>query len=343
MGRVVDIGAGDGRLDVASRWVARMDRGLTAAEEAELQAWIAADAKNEQRLLSLTKRWDRMESLSRLAELFPEYGPAQDARRPTLGWAAAAMISALAVTAAALWFARPVPEPPAVPIEVASSGNFYETAIGEQSTEVLTDGTAVVLNTNSLVLVDYSPDARVLHLERGEIHVEVAEDTKRPFSVIAGDRVVQAVGTAFSVEITDERQVELVVTEGKVVVGVSNPGGSPPLIAQSPDNTIRAGEEILLGMPEATVKDLSAEDIEVKLSWRQGRLIFRGEPLEVALAEVERYTTVQFVFLDDDIRAREVIGRFRTGDVEGLLLALRMNFGVDYERVDDGRVLLSGM
>ena len=99
----------------------------------------------------------------------------------------------------------------------------------------------------------------------------------------------------------------------------------------------------MLGTPEETTKQLSDEDIEAKLSWREGRLIFRGERLEAALAEVERYTTVQFVFLEDEIRTREVVGRFRAGDVDSLLLALRLNFNVAYERIDDGQVLLSNL
>ena len=133
----------------------------------------------------------------------------------------------------------------------------FETAIGEQSTVTLSDGSVVVLNTNSLIRVVYAPNARVLHLERGEIHVDVAEDASRIFSVVAGDRIVQAVGTSFSVEITADQHIELVVTDGKVIVGVHTPTGSasraPPLLAQSSGNTVKAGEEIVLGTPEEAV------------------------------------------------------------------------------------------
>ena len=81
----------------------------------------------------------------------------------------------------------------------------------------------------------------------------------------------------------------------------------------------------------------------MKLSWREGRVVFRGESLEAALAEIERYTTVQFVFLDEDLKSRSVTGRFRAGDVDGLLVALRTNFNITHERSDDGRVLLSNL
>ena len=86
--------------------------------------------------------------------------------------------------------------------------------IGGPKTALLPDGSEVVLNTNSQFAVAFTPSARVLHLVRGEILVRVAEDRVRPLSVVVGDRVIQAVGTVFVVEITDERKVELMVSEG---------------------------------------------------------------------------------------------------------------------------------
>ena len=35
---------------------------------------------------------------------------------------------------------------------------------------------------------------------------------------------------------------------------------------------------------------------------------------------------VEFVFLDESLKARTLSGRFRVGDVESLLLSLRVNF-----------------
>lgn len=347
MSKVVNLRNNDERLDIASRWIFRMDQGLSPAEEAELQAWMGEDPKNVERLLSMAKRWDKMQDLSRLAELFPEpdvNGSAKRGRTPH--WAAAAAIVVFAVAAGGfgLWFAdftdQSRPDGPVV------ADNTFETSIGEQSTITLEDGSTVVLNTNTLMRVRYSSEARIVELERGEIHIDVVSIADRPFSVVVGDRILQALGTSFSVEITDDQHIELIVTEGKVIVGAHPPGKAAPtvpLLMQSSDNAVAAGEEVLLGSPNQAVTPVSAEEIEVRLSWRDGRLIFNDKPLEQALAEVERYTTVQFVFIDEDLKARTVTGRFRTGDVEGLLIALRMNFDIVHERADDGRVLLSSL
>ena len=345
MSKVVNLHTNDERLEIASQWIVRMDAGLSAAEEVELQAWMAEDERNAARLLSMAKRWDKMHELSRLADLFPEPGVETPAKRSrSVLWVAAAASVIVAIAGGLFWFSDLSER--GDPDTQHTAANTYETAIGEQSTITLEDGSSVVLNTNTLMRVRYSSESRVLELKRGEIHVDVAADRNRPFSVVAGDRILQALGTSFSVEITDEQHIELIVTEGKVIVGVHPPGTAAPvvpLLAQSTDNTVAAGEEVVLGSPDQAVTQVSAEDIEVKLSWREGRLIFHDEPLEQALAEVERYTTVQFVFMDEDIKARAVTGRFRAGDVDGLLIALRMNFDIVHERAEDGRVLLSSL
>ena len=347
MSRVVEMDARNRRLTEAGRWVAQMDRGLTATDEDALKAWMA-DPGNAEVLLSMTRHWDEMDDLSRLAEIFPEADCRSFYERPR-NWVIAA--SAVLITAAALlWL-------PAFDVLqktvfghsdaeiVAQAPDVYETAIGEQSTALLPDGTVVILNTNSRLRVAYSASARVLHLERGEIHVDVAHDAVRPLSVMAADRILQAVGTAFGVEITGDRQIELVVTEGRVAVGIQAPtmNAVPPILARGASTTVAAGEEIRLGVADETVVPVSAEEIEVRLSWREGRLVFRGERLEAALAEVERYTTVRFVFVDADLRSRAVTGRFRAGDVDGLLTALRLNFNIAHDRAEDGRVLLSSL
>ena len=347
MSNVVAISRDDERIEAANRWIVMVDEGLSADDLRALEGWLAEDPENLPELLDAARVWDRTDKLSRLAELFPEPATRRRYKPRLIPAAVAAGLIVIAVSAFLLTMGSVPDGDEHEPPSVAQSERTYETEIGEQSTALLPDGTVVVLNTNTRVAVKYTADARVLNLERGEVHIEVAEDRFRPLSVIAGDRIVQALGTAFSIEITHDRKIELVVTEGKVVVGVheadATQGAIPPVLTQSPSNTVQAGEELLLGAPEEIVTPVSSEDIEVKLSWREGSLIFRGEPLEEALTEVERYTTVEFVFMDEALKRRSVSGRYRAGDVDALLTVLQINFDISYEYSDDGRVLLSSL
>ena len=61
----------------------------------------------------------------------------------------------------------------------------YNTAVGEQRTVVLADGSSVVLNTDSLLRVAFSRNLRRVELVRGEALFSVSHDPSRPFAVQA--------------------------------------------------------------------------------------------------------------------------------------------------------------
>jgi transmembrane sensor len=88
---------------------------------------------------------------------------------------------------------------------------------------------------------------------------------------------------------------------------------------------------------------LEPEEIEVQLSWREGNLIFDGESLHQAVSEISRYTTVEFVFVDEDLQRIRVAGLFKAGDLTGFLASLRANFDIAYEQVNDNTILLSAL
>jgi len=97
-----------------------------------------------------------------------------------------------------------------------------------------------------------------------------------------------------------------------------------------------------LTLLEERVTAVPQAEVAVKLSWQQGNLVFRGESLEDAVKEVGRYTSVEFVFLDEELKKVRIAGLFKAGDVEGLLSALRENFNIVSQRIDGKKVLLSG-
>lgn len=356
--KVTPISSDELRLEAACRWVLTVDEGLSEDDAATLEAWLAEDSRNSAALLEVAQVWDKLDSLSRLAELFPVLAErprkvehAQWFRPVALG--AASLVLAAAVGWLLLFELGPSGFGNDRP-HTAVAAN-YSTAVGEQKTVLLPDGSEVVLNTDTVLRVGYSEYARVLHLLRGELHVDVAVDTTRPLSVIAGDRIVQAVGTSFRVEINERNHIEVLVTEGIVRVGVqpddrippptedSDEVIAPPVLEQTVSSTVEAGESLVLGAADQTVSTVSPEEIEVQLSWKEGSLIFRSEPLERALAEVERYTTVQFVIVDEQLKSKALSGRFRAGDIDVLLASLEVNLKIAHRYDEEGRLLLTSM
>ena len=336
----------------AGEWLAKLDRGVSADERATLQEWLVERKEHREILFNMAELWDKMDSLSRLSDLFPDVSRQRHtAWRYSLATAATVLVIGVLVF---WWFPERAERAgfvsPQVAVERSQSlpGAFdgvYETSIGEHSSVNLPDGTEVVLNTNTHIQVNYTGSERYILLSRGEAHFSVAEDNTRPLTVHAGNRLIQAVGTAFNVEISKHNIVEIIVTEGRVAIVEQTASD----ITDIPVNMIRMaqdapvvseGEAAILDSGNAKIRKIAPEEIAADLSWREGNLIFQGETLEEAIHEISRYTSVEFEILDERLKAVRVAGLFKAGDINGLLLTLRENFQIPSRRVGTERVLL---
>ena len=354
------------RLEQACAWVARLDRGLSADEEQQLKLWCAEHPANRREFLAAAKEWDKMDALSRLSDLFPEQAAlrgndnnldvrgVKPLRQRLKNYALAASVTMLAVLAGLLVQRAPLSDEPVGQI---ASQMSYETGVGENSTIELPDHSKLVLNTNSFVVVHYSAKSRIIELQRGELTIDVAHDTSRPLSVLAGGKVIQAVGTAFNVDLRSDN-VELIVTEGKVLVAPDVAAKADlanvdtellrekQLTERLPQTAlaISKGERVKLdpkGQKTEQVQKIDQAALAAKLSWKSGNLIFRGEPLEDVVGEISRYTKVQFELADDaKLKQIQVAGLFKTGDVNGLLEVFKNNFNIEAERVGKDKIRL---
>jgi transmembrane sensor len=338
----------DAIRDEACAWLARLDAGATAADQERLSKWLAADPAHVRMLLTVAALWDRMDSLAELRALFPlEQYAEQRAprRRRRLGFAAVAAAACIAVAGVALLALR-APAPTAVPLG-------YETMIGEQRTVALADGSTVILNTDTRLEVALAARERDVFLLRGEAHFVVAPDPRRPFRVHTGSEVVEAVGTAFTVHRSGADRIEITVTEGRVNLWRADPLPGAP----APDTAVAAatrapadaklvslvaGDYAAVDPTKSAVdrRQMRPQEIEARLSWRHGMLLFDGDALQDVLREIGRYTTTR-IDADPAIRDIAVVGYFRAGDVEGLQAAMRDNFGIETRRIGDRHILLT--
>ena len=177
------------------------------------------------------------------------------------------------------------------------------------------------------------------------MHVDVAHNKQKPLSVYAGSNIIQAVGTSFNVELSSEN-VELIVTDGKVLVSDINTLNVAPLklknVHLSPKSfAVSKGQKAKLRSTNTTIIGSDERKLASDLAWQQGNLIFRGESLLEAMQEVSRYTNYQFDFGDEDTKALQIAGLFKTSDISGLLAALESNFNVVFEKMSKNKIRLS--
>ena len=254
---------------------------------------------------------------------------------------------------------------------------LYTTDIGEQKTIELADHSIVQLNTNSRLEVDYSADYRRLRLVQGEAHFDVAHNPDRPFEVYAGQGLVRAVGTSFTVHMR-KIDVEVIVTEGAVefdrtdstapaqqpktqinVTAIQGPldtetgkseisgsatGNSETSASTNPATTtlkVEAGNMLTYSANDLDdIKQLVASQIEQQLAWRQGMLMFQGEPLQNVVDEISRYTDLKIIIPERSAREMKVGGLFKVGDTESLFEALRDGFDIHVKKVSRNVVYL---
>ncbi len=348
MSNVHELHNKDQRSLEASAWIAKLDKGLSSAESDEIRRWIESDPRNKALLSQLAGLWDDMDSLSRLSELFPK--PLAENGQGRNRWilAAASGFAVVAALLVSLFVTTNTGDGTPVENAIIESA-AYQTAIGGLSTIQLSDGSQITLNTNSHITVEFTERQRVVHLQRGELHIEVAHDPSRPLSVVVGDRIVQAMGTAFTVRLDENERIVLLVTDGTVKVGVApallvnanHQSMGKSLIVSEHALSVSGGERIMLGKSGEFLEQLEPGEVEVQLSWRNGNLIFRGESLGEAAAEISRYTPVEFVFLDKDLQNVRVAGLFKTGDVSGFLSSLEANLDIVHNRIDEETIQLS--
>lgn len=340
-------------LSDATEWIAKIDRGLSNQEEQQLSEWLTQSPAHGKTLVHAASMWDLLDVLRPIAELLPMSDEhfedaARTADKTPSGRSSSvgrvAMAASVLVSLGALggWLFMQMnavaPQNQTavadVPSEPARIIRHYQTDFGETSLYTLADGSVMQLNTNSSVTVEYSSNQRQIELVAGEVFFEVAKDPHKPFVVASGDDRVTAVGTAFSVDISSEKSLEVMVTEGKVTVNRTT--GAAARVY--PEVVLTPGQRVVVrdSQPDVSVE----QDPEASLAWREGFVVFNGEPLSAVVSEIDRYTSLTFKITDPELASVPVGGYFKTGDLEQLLLVLQQNFGVAHQR-NGNEILLS--
>jgi transmembrane sensor len=362
----------------AAAWLVKRDAGgLSAEGQAQFDEWIASDPRARAVFLRLEAAWQRSSALMRrlrpldgdvdadLLERSP-FAPAQDPTPVSMDEysARAETGKSLALIPPALQTApeeaaassRPKSRRWAIPLAAAAAlvlvaigsvtwlaherngWHEYSTDFGGLERIVLDDGSIVSLNTNSAMRVRLTPELRHIVLERGEALFKVAHDKSRPFDVEAGDTVVRAVGTEFSVRVRDSantggsrgQDVEVLVKEGRVAIDPPKTQKRLERAAALPPSTstLSAGEAVVIGAKRVHMEKVADVEVDRKLSWTEGRLWFERQTLKDVVAEFNRYNRRQMVIADPAIENLRIGGGFEATDPESFIAALERTLGV---------------
>jgi transmembrane sensor len=300
--------------DEAAAWVARMDaEDWSDDNEAELQAWLSSDPRRRGALLQAQASWL---SLDREGEAGVVAKLPVSRRSLVVGGSALAA----SIVGGLVW---------------VNSGTTYRTELGEIRRVPLSDGSTALINSDSEVRVKLAERRRNVRLANGEAWFRVAKDPHRPFVVQAGQIVVQAVGTAFSVRRRDQG-ADVIVTEGVVEVWAAPADGYK--------TRLEAGQRAFIGDNAAVhLAKESTASVERALAWRVGSIDLAGETLAMAVEDFNRYNHRKLILLDQRLANEQFDGTFRTDDPEGFAASVGRSFGVPVYAQDPGEIRIGGL
>jgi transmembrane sensor len=230
----------------------------------------------------------------------------------------------------------------------------YTTAVGEQRSVSLPDGSVVFLNTNSEVRVRFGKTARDIALLRGEARFQVAKNPQRPFIVTTAEATVRAIGTVFNVA-TDKESTQVAVIEGRIELRdlVANdaspearPQGAPDHDGASESQTRQNSHVELAAGQRAAVTAHGIEpdvgpSIEYVNAWTERRLVFRDKTVAEVVRQFNRYRQQPMVVDDPRLAGLRISGSFDPSDPDTLIAYLGSVEAVQVLTSSDGSVHLA--
>lgn len=326
----------------AALWIARLDgrETLPADEMKALREWVSVSPQHREALERMSSLWGGLDCLDDLNYIDSELASTRTASRiQTKWWIASAVAASFMLATVGMFSLGPNQQS-------ALQSGHYATVVGEQETVLLADGSTIILNTNSEVMVDLTDKRRSIKLLRGEAHFDVASDASRPFLVYAKDGIVKAVGTAFTVHVRNNA-VEVTVSEG-VVALISRPqtqSFEDESLETAEDYTplaaLTVGQSAVFAQTVESISRITDDALGRKLLWRDGFIAFAGEPLSTVVADVSRYTDIVIEIEDPALEKLPIGGYFKVGEVEDMFDSLEATFGIRVERVSANKVRLS--
>jgi len=312
----------------ALAWLVRItDEDATAAERTALAAWQSQSRAHAAALERARGLWGALppaiDGLLRSGALQPDEIERSQARpigrRTFLGGAVAA-----AAAAAGYLVVRPPLELWPSLSELAAD---YRTGIGQRRDIVIADSVPVAMNTQTCIaLRPAMPGLDRFELITGEAAIDATMMKGNAVQVIAGDGSATATAANFSVR-CDGSVTSVTCVAGNVRVAV-------------------ADQEVFLGASQQVVYQrgglgaVTAVDPTVVTAWRSGYLMFRKEPLDRVIAEVNRYRPGRIVLLDAALGRGLVTARFKLDRLDDVMTQVHEVFGARVRTLPGGLVLI---
>jgi len=161
-------------------------------------------------------------------------------------------------------------------------------ANGQWSKIILPDSSEVFLGTGSKLTVPdkFTGNLREVKLE-GEAFFHVTKNPLMPFIIHTGIIQTKVLGTSFKIEAFKDHPLSVSVVTGRVRVDKFLGHNHTSLAVLTP------GHMVTYEQNQATLETVEINDI---LLWKEGRQVFKNQPLNVITDVLERWYNVKFQY-----------------------------------------------
>lgn len=174
---------------------------------------------------------------------------------------------------------------------------------GKRAKIQLSDGTVLRVNSNSKVIYPnhFTNSTREIYVE-GEVYLEVAHDSSRPFIVTGNDFEVKVLGTKFNISnYKNASSASIVLVEGLVEV------------KDAEKYRVKLSPNELLTIKGGSIAEKTEVDAAVYTSWISGVLILKGETMSTITQRLAQYHAVE-IHCAPSIQDKKVYGKLDLKD-----------------------------
>jgi transmembrane sensor len=197
---------------------------------------------------------------------------------------------------------------------------------GTRSSFRLADSSLVWLNSGSRLKypVRFSRKNRTVFLD-GEAYFEVESNKSKPFIVQTSSLRVKSTGTKFNVsEYRLNPLTEVTLTSGKISVSNGNDNKNYQLISEMSPN------QHLVYNSQTREKKLLSEDTYQYVAWKDGKLMFRNEPLDKVLDKISLMFNVDIELRGKELQNYRYHATFKDESLEEILKLLKLSAPIGY-------------
>lgn len=266
-------------LTQATKWFLRMkDAAPDHAERGKFEAWLMSSEANRQAYQKVAETWqdfDSSESIKQISNAMLNRKLDESIRKRHRTSQLAKFGAVVIFSIASLFLWHTWQDFQAQPLETIAQNSD----IGQMVSRTLTDGSKLMLDSNSRTEVVYYRDKRYVRLLQGQAVFEVVKDANRPFVVESNHARVTVKGTRFVVNMLKHKTV-VAVDHGKVQV-----------------ETMQSGEPHQITLTDGQVAEIATKSPPVKVykpvqdyfAFLQGKLIFDGASIDEVTETLSRY------------------------------------------------------